>query len=98
MLIAVVTFDLAAAVHIRGAYSCGDWIQGRIMDRSHAEAWLIGYLSGRAVASDIDILKVADNPSLFLWMDRFCRANPLRDIQDGTLELIPELVRKVRGR
>ncbi len=93
------TAHSASALTIRGARSCGDWVQGRTADRNtHAEAWLVGYLSGRAVASGVDLLKGTDNPSLFLWMDNFCRAQPLKDIEDGASELVPELTRKARNR
>lgn len=99
MIALLLTAHSASALTIRGARSCGDWVQGRTADRNtHAEAWLVGYLSGRAAASGVDLLKGTDNPSLFLWMDNFCRAQPLKDIEDGASELVPELARKARNR
>lgn len=99
MMALLLAAHAAQALTIRGARSCGDWVQGRTADRNtHAEAWLVGYLSGRAAASGVDILKGTDNPSLFLWMDNFCRAQPLKDIEDGASDLVPELARKARNR
>ena len=87
----------ANAAEIRGAPSCGTWIEERPQQNFRAisvEAWLVGFLSGIAAASNEDILHGTDNASLFLWMNNWCRANPLKDVFDGATALTRELKRK----
>ena len=60
------------AVEIRGAISCGKWQEQRLPGSVRwGETWLIGYLSGQAIALDRDFLKGTDNASIFLWMDSY---------------------------
>jgi hypothetical protein len=87
----------AATVSVRGVSSCGGWIE----DRSKAgvgtlinESWLVGFLSGVAFESERDFVKGTDNASLFLWMDNYCRANPLSDVASGGYKLFQELAKQ----
>jgi hypothetical protein len=85
------------ALTVRGASSCGDWVAER--DKKSIgtfgnEAWLLGYLSGIATVTNTSFLKGTDNPSLFLWMDNYCRENPLSDLSDGGSKLYLELSHK----
>lgn len=89
----------AQSVNIRGARSCGEWTQQRNKAGWEAlatEAWIAGYLSGLAFQSGKSFLKGTDNPSLFLWIDNYCRTNPLDDVADASNELAAELIRKKR--
>ena len=89
----------AFAVTVMGNRSCGNWIEGRqtggISDVA-ASAWLVGYLSGLAVESNKDILASADGPSLFLWMDKYCRENALDRLEKAGYILSIELAGKIR--
>lgn len=86
------------AINVRGATSCGDWVQERQLKGSTTrQTWVVGYLSGLAVGSEVDFIGKKDNPSLFLWIDNYCRANPLKDIDDAANELALELI-KSKGR
>lgn len=83
-----------AATTVRGAASCGDWVVERAnhgVGTFGNEAWLVGYLSGIATVTNTNFLKGTDNPSLFLWMDNFCKSNPLSDVSDGGAKLYLEL-------
>jgi len=83
------------AVEIRGVRSCGYWISGKATVQGGAnEAWLLGVLSGMALYSDKDILKGTDNESIYLWMDNYCRANPLKSISNGGDVLFEELLKQ----
>lgn len=85
------------AVTIRGVPSCGDWVENRALNNVLGvanEFWLLGYLSGLAVGSNRDFIKGTDNPSLFLWVDNFCRASPLKDVADAGSQLLRELTRQ----
>jgi hypothetical protein len=85
--------NTASAVTIRGASSCGDWVQeqNKNSDWNTNHTWLIGYLTGIAIGTNKDFLKGTDNPSIYLWMDNYCRQNPLKDMADGGLDLFFEL-------
>ena len=84
-----------AAVTVRGMSSCSGWANRGSGDLAVIrQVWLLGYLSGRAAATDKDILKGTENAELFLWMDNYCRENPLKDVEDGAVELAAVLIRQ----
>ncbi len=102
MLLALFTVAIASnvyAVMVRGAPSCGSWVKNRADDswlmRTEG-SWLVGYLSGRASASNKDFLRDSNNDSLFLWVDNYCQANPLMDLDDAGIELSKELMKRAR--
>jgi len=79
--------------------SCADWITAR--DRKNAQAyefWLLGYVSGLNMSQDhsIDFLSGIKANSLELWMDKYCRENPLKTIPNGAFQLVEELTGKKR--
>ena len=84
------------AVGIRGSSSCGVWVTDRNKNDMAAlrnEAWLVGFLSGQAFWSNKEFWggkDRLDNESVFLWMDNYCRANPLKTIADGADILFEE--------
>lgn len=83
-----------AGVEARQAPSCGEWIIHREKSDTLAlgnASWLLGYLSGMAVAGGKDFLAGADNASIYKWMDDYCRKNPLRDLSRGGNTLAAEL-------
>ena len=55
------------------------------------QAWLLGYLSGYAYSDGLDVLRNADNDSIFLVTDNYCRARPLDDIADAAVAVIKEV-------
>lgn len=68
--------------------------QERGWQATTTEAWLVGYLTGLAMAFEKDILKGTDNPSVFAWMDNRCKANPLSNLSTEGGALFFELVRQ----
>lgn len=95
-IVLVLFSEGASAVNIRGFRSCGVWAAEREKSnvRGH-ESWLTGFLSGLAVAAKKEFwgrpnIDLIDNESVYLWMDNYCRANPLKDISDGGIELFIE--------
>src|SRR5437879_4113822 len=91
--------EMALAVQVRGSRSCGIWVKdredgrrtGRMSGSTLNNTWLVGYLSGLAFGAGKEFWGKAnannlDNESVFLWMDNYCRANPLKDIDDGAVE------------
>ena len=85
----------------RGAQSCGafldDWKKGQMLGYS---AWIAGYITAfnRLEPNTYNIAHQDTQGSLLLWMENYCRQNPLKDLDDGmtqlTLELYPRRQRK----
>jgi hypothetical protein len=78
-----------------GGYDCGEWFT-----KPHSKTWLLGYLSGVNVGTvgqmgfplNYDPLgKLNSSEQAYLWMDNYCRANPLKTVLDGALHLYNEL-------
>ena len=96
LVLSATVFD-AQAVIVRGSVSCGVWVKER-QEKQFAtlgnQRWLIGFMSGLAMESEKDILRTTDAASIFLWMDNYCQANPLKDIDDGASTLFFELVKQ----
>ena len=82
---------------VKGSSDCDSWIDGRkFNDNVQNKSWLLGYLSGLAVGKDIDILRDRNYQSIFLWMDKYCDANPLEKTGNAGEKLFNEL-KKQRG-
>jgi hypothetical protein len=95
--IAAVSAPLEGGVEARQAPSCGEWVAHREKSDTLAlgnASWLLGYLSGSAVATGRNFLPGTDNASIYKWMDNYCLANPLRDLTSGGNALASELARK----
>ncbi len=82
------------AVEARQAPSCGEWVAHREKSDTLAlgnASWLLGYLSGLAIAGGRDYLAGTENVALYKWMDDYCRKNPLRNVSLGGSALAAEL-------
>ena len=89
------------AVTVKGMKNCGVWL------KSHAEqpapstnalaenAWLVGYLSGVAVARNIDFLKGVDDNTIQTWMHNYCASHPSDLIGYAADALSVELVKRM---
>jgi hypothetical protein len=70
-----------------GMYDCGEWVN---QANNSKKGWLLGYMSGLNTLHDIEVLK-PKNPldninsanQIFLWMDNYCKTNPLKTIGEG---------------
>jgi hypothetical protein len=93
LLLAAVSSHSFAVVNVRGMSSCSGWLtRGTAEIALWRQAWVIGYLSGRAAATDKDFLTGTDDATIFLWLDNFCRQNPNKDVEDGAAALAAELI------
>ncbi|MDM0002209.1 hypothetical protein QTI24_26630 [Variovorax sp. J22P240] len=95
-LAAAMACGSASAVTIMSGRSCGEWIKDRAelkLKDAVNSAWLVGYLSGMAVESEKDLLSSIDAESIYLWMDNYCRANPLKRVSTGGWVLFEELAK-----
>lgn len=82
------------AITVRGAPSCGNWFEDAT--RIGSKHWLNGFLSGAAAQKGEDILGVVDADSVFLWMDNYCRNNPLDSVFQGATKLTKELEKRIK--
>lgn len=87
----------ANAINVRAATSCGQWVSEKgTWEGAGSNRWLLGFLSGLAAGGGKDILRGVDNESIYLWVDNYCRANPLRGIDEAGWELYSTLVKQKR--
>ena len=74
-------------------YDCGEWFKPEF--RTSARTWLMGYLSGinyaTATSSQDPLSKLNSADQAYLWMDNFCKANPLKTVTQGANKLYEEL-------
>lgn len=88
------------AVTVKGTPSCETWVKDGA-DKSNRWPvitdvhWLNGYLSSRAVESNIDFMKSTDFESIRLWMDNYCSSIPLDDVYDAADKLGAELRKRM---
>lgn len=75
--------------------TCADWVEARTTRRAQIlETWAQGTLNGIAFGSNIDFWrspKGAIEPNqAYLWLDRWCRDNPLGFLIGGVVALFDE--------
>jgi len=92
----------ATGITYSGSASCRDWVQNRtgggdakLLLSTAQEFWLLGYLSGVANGLGVDFMRTANAASIELWMDNYCRNNPLDNVADGAVKLARELKKKM---
>jgi hypothetical protein len=73
--------------------TCGQFVAAEGVNKFHWGWWMNGYLTAyNALTPDtVSILGSSDLQSAQLWMEKWCRANPLRTATEGMLELTTEL-------
>jgi hypothetical protein len=84
------------ALSIMGDISCGDWVDHHSASSPDIQTviqnnWVAGYLSGMAVGLNADILDNPSGKSLILWLNNYCRNNPLDNISTAASHLAIEL-------
>ena len=87
---------------VRGNIDCARWLTpdsavGGLANKS----WLVGYLSGLSMGltadkqrKPVNFFEGVTNDQLYLWMDNYCRANPLSSVMGGTGDLFQEISKK----
>ena len=82
-----------------GKFNCGQWSEG---DNSLIKLWLVGFLGGLNVGARTTLAKPGPDPlrhlgqanQVFLWMDNYCKANPLNTVREGAQAIYDELKNK----
>ncbi len=79
------------------SFGCGQWIkarEGKGFDANVVESWVNGYLSGLAIGTRAEFWNKGgnslDKESAYLWIDNYCRANPLKGTDDAGGALFKE--------
>jgi len=74
-------------------FSCGKWVNTPKDTSEHFQVryWILGYLSGNNMQSSVDFMRGRDADGLTVWIDNYCRRNPLHAITRAMVELVKEL-------
>lgn len=87
MLAAAAMQASAQDVTVRGAPTCQEYMAAKRTSVEEAISdlkWLLGYMSGLAVATHVDILSKPDNgQSMLTWVDTYCPRYPARSLSDA---------------
>ena len=79
------------AVMLIGNVDCGKWFS----HSPQAKGWVAGYMSGLSAAGlypgEDPLAKIRSAEQVFLWIDNYCRANPLKSVGDAGNALFEEL-------
>ena len=89
--------DDTGARRVQGVVSCASYADGRASPlkvdwRYLSMGWIAGYITGyNLLAGDTySILGSRSMDEVLVWMDEWCRANPLKTLDDGMLALLRE--------
>jgi hypothetical protein len=84
--------DAITVIGVGAVSSCGTWETARSSGYSFGyEQWVVGFLSGVAMASGNDFLSGTDADGIWKWIDRYCAAHPLDMIATAASELLSTL-------
>ena len=92
------SMSVSAEIEIHGAPSCSNWVlnEQQLWPSLVNNQWLNGYLSGFAITYEKDFLRQTDFQATQLWMNNYCQANPLSNVQVGANILVLELIKRMR--
>ena len=95
-----VVFAQTPEYPIRGTPDCGSWVKPESnLSDLRQKAWLIGYLSGINIGFRIEKQRTFNyfsgvtNDQIFLWMDKYCKENPLSNLVSGSADLYIEMTK-----
>jgi len=105
LIVLVLSFAFATPIIARDNYndylaqgdkSCGQWVNFRNeggFELAYSFGWIAGYISAynRQKLGVYNILGSTDIDSVLLWMDKYCRENPLSNLATGMDVLTNEL-------
>jgi hypothetical protein len=83
-----------------GALPCGRWVaQREANEHDMALAWVMGFMSSfnhyiERSSKKSGVFEEIDHYSIALWMDKYCRNNPLKSVYKGSTVLIEEMNKK----
>lgn len=103
-LITLIVSSPVFAATTFGMPDCGQWFSGTQIQKQNSRAWVMGWLSGVNNSFNVDTAKGQIRPDflkqirsadqIFLFVDNFCRANPLEDVSAAADQLMADLISK----
>ena len=74
---------------VKGSVECPDVVREDANEdfRKMNMWWILGYISGRNFERDASVSKGIDAEDLYAHVLSFCRANPGKDMDDGSIDL-----------
>lgn len=109
MILALLLTGEAYAMSVTGYGDrpCSKWIRDQaaakqqdpsedvIWEQLVDQTWLMGYLTGMAVARRSDYLRKPDYATLNAWIDNYCKKNPSDSLGTASTALFDELENKM---
>jgi hypothetical protein len=76
--------------------SCGTWVAstGDIAGRAQYHSWFRGFVSGYNFGNpgnQVPLTRMPDEQTLYLFVDKYCRDNPLNPFVSSAFKLVEEL-------
>ena len=104
IVLSLTATSLAAQTWIGfGGASCGSWTEQRRTNSVLSAAyltWVLGFLSGvnmeTVISKGPDFLENVDKGAIAGWLDNYCRAQPLDDLNTATALLFETLYKKAK--
>jgi len=79
-------------VYGSGAKSCGKWLAVRSGgDYDLQLQWVLGWFSAAGFYDVHGDLRDTDSDAITAWLDKYCRENPLKGINDAAAQLVRTL-------
>jgi hypothetical protein len=109
LIAALITLTMTSPVFAQlsttfGQPDCGQWVNATQGQRPQRQAWLLGWLTGANTMIEGTTPKGQTKPDYlaqlnsaeqaFLFVDNYCRANPLSNVGHAADQLIAELITK----
>jgi hypothetical protein len=81
---------LAQEIWVEAGIDCGQWVSAPGATKDLYEVYVLGTIDAWAVAHDRDFWRVptrASREAAYVWIDNWCRANPLNLLIDAASAL-----------
>jgi hypothetical protein len=94
-LVSTISAASGQSVNLAGDVNRGIWLEARTQRTAiNLEGFVQGLLNGMSLGSNIEFWEVGGNrvssAQVFLWMDNYCRTNPLSNAYNGAVALMNE--------
>jgi len=77
----------AEGVTVRGSPGCQEYLDAKarnnVQEAVKDLSWLLGYMSGLAVATQVNILGKDDGEGMLTWVDAYCQTYPARYLSNA---------------
>ena len=88
--------DRPIAIHSYEDTSCGAWVKsaGNLAARAQYVSWFRGFVSGYNYgnpSNQVDLGRLPDPDTLALYIDKYCRENPLQPFIAAAFRLVDEV-------